>query len=260
MKFARSFAGTLALVAFAGVSFLYATTPAHGFDVKDSPVTANRLSADIASTYFFPSPTNSNNVVAVMNVYPQLPAGAGLSTYFDQQVLYTMKFDTHYQTEATSAKGTEQTVFQFSVGAPSGGTQEIFFYGPAAPNTVGTTTTLVNSGNASAFGLINKSFSGGSGITIFAGARQDPTFFDLAQFYKIFPDRNGGSTSPTCLSINGGNGSCAGGFNNPGTDAFIGTNVLSIVVEFPRTLLVQSGSAYGSQVAYWATTSTATGK
>ena len=75
--------------------------------------------------------------------------------------------------------------------------------------------------------------SGGS-IQVFAGAREDPFFFDLAQFLKILPDRNGGSTAQSCLPVLGNN-TCPTGFNNPGSDTLKGFNVLSIiVVELPR--------------------------
>jgi len=57
-----------------------------------------------------------------------------------------------------------------------------------------------------------------SGIKAFAGPRDDPFFFDLNQYKKII--------AGTAIS-----------FNNPGTDAFAGTNVLSIVVEVPKAML-----------------------
>jgi hypothetical protein len=49
----------------------------------------------------------------------------------------------------------------------------------------------------------------------FAGPRDDPFFFDLGQFQEIL-----------------GN---ASGFNNPGTDTLLGLNVLSVVVEVPKS-------------------------
>ncbi len=111
----------------------------------------------------------------------------------------------------------------------------------------------------SGIGFINKSFAIGSGasiINVFAGARHDPDFFNVSQFYNIFPDRNAGSTAPSCLP--GGSGTCPQGFNSaPGTDYFANTNVLSIVVECPRTLLAGTGNGV---VAYWATTSTTSGQ
>jgi hypothetical protein len=57
-----------------------------------------------------------------------------------------------------------------------------------------------------------------NGIKVFAGPRDDPFFFDLNQFKAIIA---GTATS----------------FNDPGTDAFAGTNVLALVVEVPKSML-----------------------
>ena len=61
-----------------------------------------------------------------------------------------------------------------------------------------------------------------------------PFFFDLNQFHKII-------------------GGMATSFNNPGNDTFAGTNVLSIVVEVPKSLL----HAEKGKINVWLTTSIA---
>ncbi|HMD01399.1 MAG TPA: hypothetical protein VKG44_00410, partial [Candidatus Baltobacteraceae bacterium] len=68
MKIARFLGGSVALVALAAAIVLYSQTPARSFDIKDSQAVINRPSADITDVYMFPSPTNSNNVVVVMDV------------------------------------------------------------------------------------------------------------------------------------------------------------------------------------------------
>ena len=60
-------------------------------------------------------------------------------------------------------------------------------------------------------------------MKFFAGPRDDPFFFDLGQFKAIL-------------------GGTASGFNNPGTDTFAGTNVLSLVVEVPKAMLGTSST------------------
>jgi len=255
MKYGRLFAGTGALAALVAVIVFYAASPVRGFDFQDSPAVIARPGTDISDVYLFPSPVNQNTVVAVIDVHPGLPAGSAKTTYFDQGVLYQMKFDLNYQSEAIGSRPVENLVLQFSAGPASNGTQQIFFYGPAAPVVVGTTSKLVNSGNATAIGYINKIFTTSNGITIFAGVREDPFFFDLSQFYNIVPDRNRGSTAASCLPVIG-NDTCPQGFNNPGTDYFANSNVLSIVAEIPKTILQQDNN---NVVAYWATTSTSTG-
>ena len=62
-----------------------------------------------------------------------------------------------------------------------------------------------------------------AGISAFAGPRDDPFFFDFNQYTAII-------------------GGTASGFNNPGTDTFAGTNVMSIVVEVPKSMIGGSGT------------------
>jgi hypothetical protein len=243
----RTWGAVAALVAACGGAIALTSHPVRAY--QDSFPTINRPGADIADTYLFPSPTNSQNVVAIMTVHPLIPAGKGTSTYFDQTVLYQMKFDNQIGTQGHIPA--ENLVIQFSVGPVTNNSQQIFVYGPAAPNSVGTTNTLVA---ATGSGFINKSFTAGS-LTIRAGGFEDPAFYDRSQLFKIFPDRNRGSTAPTCLP--GGTNTCPHGFNNPGSDSQANMNVLAIVVEMPRSTLI--GSTGNPKVAYWATTGTGSG-
>jgi hypothetical protein len=192
-----------------------------------------------------------------MNVDPSIPAGAGLTTFFDQTVLYTMKFDTKYADEPVGVRPIEDVVLQFAVSAVSGSvgsqTQQISVYGPAAPVQAGATTKLV-SGTATGTGFINRPFSVDDGqIQVFAGTRRDPQFFDKTQFFNIFPASTQAANPPSCLSS-----SCPSGFAAVGTNYFADSNVLSIIVEIPKTLLLNFGGS-GNGVAYWATTSTTSG-
>ena len=70
-------------------------------------------------------------------------------------------------------------------------------------------------------------------LNFLRGREDDPFFFDLNQFHAILA---GTATS----------------FNNPGSDTFAGTNVLSIVVEVPKYLL----HAENGKINVWLTTST----
>lgn len=233
---------------------LYAVHPGRASDHQDSPATVSRPGADITDPYIFPAPDNPNNVVVVMNVHPLIPSGQGLSTYFDPQVVYQMNFDTKSENGSTpSASVTRNEVIQFTFGSP-GSNQGVTVYGPAAAPTTDSTTTLVAKAGS---GTIDTPFSAG-GMQVFAGAREDPFFFDLAQFLKILPDRNGGSTAKSCLPTPlGGDNSCPQGFNKPGSDTLKGYNVLSLAVELPRTQL-EGGN--GPKIAYWTSTHTSSGQ
>jgi hypothetical protein len=249
------FAGGAAIAAvLVAAAALYAVHPLRASDHQDSPVTIARPGADITDPYIFPSPNNPNNVVVVMNVHPLIPTGQGLSTFFDPQVVYQMNFDTKSENAQTpSPTITRNEVIQFTFGTP-GPTQSVTVYGPAAAPTTDSTTTLVASTGS---GTINAPFTAGQ-MQVFAGAREDSFFFDLAQFLKILPDRNGGSTAQSCLpSPLGGNNGCPQGFNNPGSDTLKGFNALSIVVELPRSVLAGGN---GPKIAYWASTHTSSGQ
>jgi hypothetical protein len=96
-------------------------------------------------------------------------------------------------------------------------------------------------------------------MTVFTGAREDSFFFDLEQFFTIFPDRADPLTGyeppnpdqPQVLS-----------WRPPGQAVdFLSNgqyNVLSIVVELPRTWLINRGGPPGSKkssiIHAWCTT------
>lgn len=232
---------------------LYVSHGASASDHQDSPVTVARPGADITDPYIFPAPDNSKNVVMVMNVHPLIPSGQGLSTFFDPGVVYQMNFDgVDENLGKPPSKAISQTfVIQFVAGQP-GTNQQMFVYGPAHPAVTGNQTQLVK---LSGQGTINSPFTAGD-MKVFAGAREDSFFFDLAQFYKILPDRDMGNPAASCLPKIG-NGTCPQGFNTPGSDFLKGFDVLSIVVEMPRSDLI--AGCGGSKIAYWVTTNTSTG-
>jgi hypothetical protein len=237
-------ATVLALVAAVGI---FASRPVQG-DQRDTQIAIDDPSANITDTYFFPSPTNPNNVVVAMNVYPGIAQGKGKSTNFNSNLLYQMKFDSKITGSAVGSAPVENVVIQFLFTAPANGpVQDVYVYGPASPIRAGTNTAL-NSGAFAGAGPINRVFQANNGMTVFAGGRADPYFFNYNRFYSIFPNRNAGSTAASCLPS-----SCPQGFGTTGTNSQSGTNVLSIVVELPKKYLMPGST--GPKVAYWATTS-----
>ena len=99
-------------------------------------------------------------------------------------------------------------------------------YGPFKPQLPGTRSIIEQNrftvqSDITDYGLAEMTGSQG-GVKVFAGPRDDPFFFDLNQFKKIIA---GQATS----------------FNDPGSDTFAGTNVLSVVVEVPKTMLGGNG-------------------
>lgn len=199
---------------------------ARAADHRDSTVLTANPARDIADIYSFRSPGNPANLVLVMTVSGLIPPAEASSTFFDPGVLYEWKID-------TNGDAVEDLVVQaFATG--SGSNQVMHFRGPVAPEVTGTTSRIPDGDE-----LVQVAVSStetpvtetAGGVTVFAGVRDDPFFFDLAQFNQIV----------------GGN---ATAFNDPGTDTFAGTNVLALVFEVP---ISQVGSS--SNLGIWGTTS-----
>lgn len=163
---------------------------------------------DITDFYAFEG-ANSENTVFVSNVQGLLAPGADAS--FDENVLIEVNID-------NDGDLIEDLVIQ---AIPRNGS--MYFFGPYPPSETGL-NSMINE-NAQYKGQVEISTgstaitSSSDGISFFAGFREDPFFFDFTQFNAVI----GGMSSD--------------GFNNPGNDDFDGTNVLSIVVEVPNTLL-----------------------
>ncbi len=231
-------------------------------DHADTAANYNRPGADMADVYIFPSPMNNNNVVLVMDVHPLIPAGQAGSVSFDPNVLYQIKMD-------VTGDYVEDLVIQARFSGV-GQNQKVLISGPYKPYTTGTTAIFAHP--YATTGTINNTFSPTPGMTVFAGARSDPFFFDLAQFFNVLPDRSTPGTGkqvdyPSIMAAdtpglnpdgsvnaagkNGFRGFPVGsGFNTtPASDLLASFNVLSIVVELPRAALG------GGKINLWETTS-----
>jgi hypothetical protein len=287
----RVIGGLLAVAALVVVVIAYSAHIVRSSDHQDTYNLANRAntSADITDVYIFPSPTNPANVVLAMDVSPLIPAGMGTAKFFDPTLMWQFKI-------SHSTSGVEDEVIQFGVSGTDSN-QVVSVYGPAKPNEVGVTNTLVPvSGNVP----YNTSTTLANGVQAFAGPRADPFFFDLFAFFSFLGDRNAAAhTSQTDPGV----GDTLNNSNNVGAGAVYGTagsksanpampsfagftagtmssasggyacrtdlpqnaladigggfDVLSFVVEVPRALLT---TGYSSPVIHvWATANSSTG-
>ena len=205
MKKSKIYLG-LSLVAISGLIFIAA-------DHADAPAVTGNAS-DITDVYAFQG-QDTNNLVFVMNTQGLMSPATTATATFDQNVLQEINID-------NTGDNVEDLVIQ----AIRKG-DVMYFFGPVAPGTTGVTSTIKT---AAAIGSVKISKYGEAPITatkdgykFFAGPRDDPFFFDLNQFKHIL-------------------GGTATGFNNPGTDSFAGTNVLSLIVEVPKTKLGTAAS------------------
>ena len=210
MKKGKIISAIVAVVAIAG-GIVYAA------DHIDSPAVANQPN-DITDVYAFQG-ENTNNLVLVANTQGLLSPTATATAKFDENTLIEFNID-------NNGDNVEDLVIDAI--AKDG---KMYVYGPVKPAGTGTQSTLKGNPSASV-GITPYGSSAivgtGGGLTVFAGPRDDPFFFDLGQFKHILAGD-------------------AGSFNNPGTDTFAGTNVMSLVVELPKSML---GSSNG-KVNVW---------
>ena len=262
MNAIRSIATIATTAALVVAVSLYGVRVAHGSDHQDSPVVGARPGADITDVYVYPAPDNpSSNVVLAMDVYPLIPSGmAGNAIYsFDPSVLYQFKIASNVANKDFA----EKEVIQFTVSG-TGQSQSLTMYGPSAPNEAGTKNTVLKTATGTVpFNQVTSLMNGQ--VQVFAGPRRDPFFFDLAQFFKIIPDRNlgyhiNGATPPppSASSFNGFPANTNGCSTAPSSNFLAPYNVLQIAVELPKTMLEPSGSALG-KVGIWTTASTVSG-
>ncbi len=192
-------------------------------DHIDAPAVTG-TSADITDYYAFQN-SAEDAIVFVANTQGLLaPAETGNAS-FEEDVLVEFNID-------QDADNVEDLVIQAIIRDG-----EMYVFGPMAPNETGVASTINADASTQVKVAVTPYGSGpvigrSDGLVAFAGPRDDPFFFDLGAYQSILS-----GTAP--------------GFADPGTDTFAGTNVLSIVVEVPKSLLGDTGS-----INTWVTTST----
>ncbi len=183
-------------------------------DHIDAPAVSGGTS-DITDFYAFEG-EDTDNIVFVANLQGLISPANTASAAFDEGVLVEINID-------TTGDNVEDLVIQ---AIPRDG--RMYFFGPTAPSQTGLASVIETS--ASVSGIVDISQYGqtpvietSGGMSFFAGPRDDPFFMDFARYSEIIA----------------GN---APGFNDPGADTFAGTNVMSIVVELPKSMVGGSGT------------------
>lgn len=269
MRLLRSLGTMAAVFLFAFSISLYTFKAARGSDHQDSPTVVKNPLADITDVYAFPDPHDASRVALAMDVRPLIPSGMYSGIGLDPNVLYQIKIANQ---GVTSNAIKENTVIQFTADT-AGSMQQITLYGPAAPNEVGTTNTLVAKTGTFNFGKVATL---DNNIKVFVGPRRDPFFFDLAQFFKIIPDRNymnhphtppasatsfrfaHGDQQIVLNGVNYGTAKSNGCVIMKPSDYLKPYDVLSIVIEMPKTMLAPAGGSPGV-IGLWATAGTPNG-
>lgn len=179
-------------------------------DHIDAPSVAGKT-ADIADFYAYEPSEGSNNTVFEVdlqsNVLPSLAYGT-----FDENVMTEINID-------TNGDLIEDLVIQ---AIPRAG--RMYFFGPVVPTATGLSSQVqVGSplGDVAISETTPITATTSNGVSLFAGPRQDPFFFDFTQFNKVI-----GGMAPE-------------GFLPAGeaTNTFEGANTMSIILEIPNALL-----------------------
>ena len=202
MKKTKLFIG-LSILAALGIIMVAA-------DHIDAPSSMG-TTADIADFYAFEPMLGSDNTVFAVdlqsNVLPDLAYGT-----FDEDILIEINIDANNDL-------VEDLVIQ---AIPRDGM--MYFFGPVAPSETGLKGTVrvdspLGAVEISGASAITETTS--DGVSLFAGPRQDPFYFDFFQFNAVI-----GGMAPD-------------GFKtaDEAEDTFDGANTLSIVVEIPNSML-----------------------
>lgn len=183
-------------------------------DHIDAPAVTN-MPTDITDYYAFSSPSDDTKIVFVANLSGLLSPSATGAAQFDENVLVEFNID-------NSGDNVEDLVIQ---AIPRDG--KMYVFGPVAPSSTGLSSTIQSdavsvSTDITSYGSSARTGSE-NGMRVFAGPRDDPFFFDLEAYTNIL---SGTAT----------------GFSDPGNDTFAGTNVMSIVVEVPKSMLGNASS------------------
>ncbi len=186
-------------------------------DHIDAPAIAGGTS-DITDIYGFEA-QDTDNIVFVANVQGLISPANTAQAAFDENVLFEFNID-------NNGDAVEDLVIQ---AIPRDG--KMYFFGPTAPSQTGlnstvVTTAITNSVDITSYGS-SVVIETNNDMRFFAGPRDDPFFMDFARYGEII---GGTETS----------------FADPGEDLFMGTNVMSIVVEVPKAMV---GS--GDSVNLW---------
>ncbi len=180
---------------------------AQAADHIDAPLSSVDPAADIADFFAWSRHGEEDKVIAAITF-----AGAGASTsegVYDDEVLYTIHIDTDGDAEP------DENVY--------------IRFGESSSGDWGVQVLGLPGGDATVEGPVETEIDAGNGLTVYAGLRDDPFFFDFTGYSDTL--------STATLSFTG-------------ADFFAGLNVTAIVVEIDIDAI--GGSSNDVQI--WATT------
>jgi hypothetical protein len=282
----------LASAAALAAALLYVAHPAKSSDHQDTYNLATRsnTSADITDVYVFPSPANPNNVVLAMDVSPLIPAGMGTARFFDPTLMWQFKIShsaSSVEDEViqlgVQGTGSTQKITVYGPAAPNQVGTTNTFVNATGSTTYNQSATLPNGiqvfagPRADPFYFDLFAFFSFLGDRYYAthSSQSDPgqgdTLYNgdnVGVAAQVAPsyDKTANPDAPTfdgfpAGTTSGANGTGYACSNNPSQNALAniggGFDVLSYVIELPRSLLTNGYSS--SVIRVWATVNSSTG-
>jgi hypothetical protein len=173
----------------------------------------------------------SGDMVFVMNTNPR--SVARQQYYFSKQARYEFHV-TRVANNNDAATGRKDVTLRFTFADPDGSAQQRVTVAVVADGQTSVRTATDSGGPIvttpiNGAPILNRVDFKGQKLTVYAGLRQDPFFFDVEQFFRVRAGARG--IGP------------AVGFRNPGLDFTAGYNVNAIVVRVPLALLQGTGTA-----------------
>lgn len=233
--------GAVAITAIAVALAATGIGVARASDHQDNPLVELNPAMDMTDVYAFPG-SSPDRVALVMNSWAFLTPAQATNTGFDPNLLYQFKID-------NTGDAKEDRVIQVTFSG-TGVNQTVEVRGPLVPPVVGAMNNTISSSDAVVTGKTNAILGSPTAIQVFAGAREDPFFIDLEQFFRIVPDRKPSTGTLSQLP----DSPSASSFRTAAAavDFVKGFNVLSIVVEVPASMLTSGGNP---KIGVWGTIS-----
>lgn len=197
-------------------------------DHDDGEVDTKGRNLNLTDLYVFREKDQNPNaadgdLIFIMNSNPR--SLARQQYYFSSSARYEFKV-TRIANNDAAATGQSNVVLRFEFSPPNNrGQQNITF--TAIRNGATATAQNLRTTPLNTAPIVNQLTLGGSTLSVFAGLREDPFFFDVEQFFRVRAGLAG--LGPKV------------GFRSPGLDFTSGYNVNSIVVRVPRQFL-QAGT------------------
>ena len=214
-----------ALLGAAATLSLCFAAPAIAADHRDAPTIDDYSAIDINDVFMFRDPSNCSpgpgcNLVVALSTQAVADPLFGSSYHFQENALYRLNFTTRADAHPTATIDFVFSSFANGPTCPAPG-PACQTYRAVFPNGAVIDGTAVQGVSGKSHADPTPLFAKSGDITVFAGPRQDPFFFDLVGF----------------------NRSTASGTNQfTGVDAFTGKNINAIVVEFPASMVFPANS------------------